>query len=1255
MESTMTTIQELKDLLSDAVWDALGEGVELSITTAEGPKTIVLRAEPAEGDDVDPPVTVTAELDAIKLRDLAALTQLAGGVIPDVIPPEIPVADLIEFRGVKIVIAQSPAPRHITAVTLDVQSAKPWALVEGQFVLEKLLFSISVKSPLDAATRAVSCKAKSTLTLGDGLTLDTSMALPSLDVTLALAEDEPAPLKPLLDRIVPGAGLPELTLTRLDAQVKPREQSYAFGASIEGEWEVLPGMITLSELGMDLSSTGGGQPAVKIEGAFSMAGVELNASAERARTPAPVTPPAPGSPVTPAVWEFVGETKEDQEIAVGALVADLTDKIGLPVPGFLEDLTLTSLSAEFNTKTTNLSVRSHWKSTGCVAFDSYPSQPAPLGKTLIASFTNPDGEEVSIKEMVAGVSADLAAIVPAGLRVSLNSALFASWQLPPAIKSKMLFGVDVGGGIDLSELPLVGQNFTPEDGLKLTYTVLIPSDVITEAEIKALVPLFSEQGAKLAPIAFPTKALSLRGELKIGDFSLPLNVPVQVNKDTGEIGTPPGIRSDDMEPQWFSIQKALGPVNLERVGVKFAEEKLWVLLDASLSLGALSVGLSGLSVSSDIWPLSPEFHLDGLALDYRSGALEIGGTFLRRTVTLDGDEVETYDGLAVLKAKLGGKALSLSAIGGYAQVQGQPSLFLYAVLGMPIGGPPFFFVEGLAAGFGVNRALTVPTVDKINKFPLVSEAMSGHHSIGDAESRAGLLQEKLAALGTYIKPQIGAGFLAVGVKFSSFKVVNGFALLTMSLGERFELHVLGLAQLTVPFAAAEMGVDPIAKMEIALKASFIPEEGFLGVIAQLTPESFILSRDCKLTGGFAFYTWLAGKHAGDFVITMGGYHPRFKVPDHYPRVPRLGFNWRIGDTVIIKGEQYFALCAHAVMAGGSLEVSFEAGSAHASFRASADFLIGWKPYHYDIELRVGISAGFGFLGDIDISAGLHIWGPEFGGYAEIDVTLFSFTIEFGDQGSRYPKAIPWSEFRDGFLPPGEEICSVAVTNGLLRQLTWKGEELWVVNPKEFSLATDAFVPTKTAWKGESRTPLEVGTAKENFGVRPMGKKPDEVGAEHWIRITKDTDDGAIPAEDMFAFVPVTKLVPSAVWGTARTVEGDRVLPPHADDPRFVGDGVVTGYQITTARLPKPSDTDDILTEVLRYDTTQSPEGFGWAPIAPFASSGSDEERRERLRATVGTNATRDKLLGALGFDPARDVLIRAEALAQTFVVAPEVQ
>src|SRR5207248_1199865 len=131
----------------------------------------------------------------------------------------------------------------------------------------------------------------------------------------------------------------------------------------------------------------------------------------------------------------------------------------------------------------------------------------------------------------------------------------------------------------------------------------------------------------------------------------------------------------------------------------------------------------------------------------------------------------------------------------------------------------------------------------------------------------------LLVLHDWIPPELGAIWLAVGVCFTSFEMINSFALLTVALGCTFELALLGLSAITIPTGAPAL----IGFAELALKATFSPEQGLLAVSGKLTPESYILSKDCHLTGGFAFYIWFKdspdGASAGDFVITLGGYHP----------------------------------------------------------------------------------------------------------------------------------------------------------------------------------------------------------------------------------------------------------------------------------------------------------------------------------------------------------------------------------------------
>ena len=360
------------------------------------------------------------------------------------------------------------------------------------------------------------------------------------------------------------------------------------------------------------------------------------------------------------------------------------------------------------------------------------------------------------------------------------------------------------------------------------------------------------------------------------------------------------------------------------------------------------------------------------------------------------------------------------------------SLFIFGALSIPLGGPPIFFINGLAAGFGFNRSIKIPSIEGVMDFPLVSGVVNGTLTSGGNDPATAL--KKLSEI---IAPEIGEYWLAAGLKFTSYELINTAALLFVSFGKDFEINLLGLSYASLPPLLKKD--DALAYFELAIKVSFKPSEGIISAEAQLTPNSFVLTKDCKLTGGFAFYLWykditqtIDGKEvpipAGQFVITLGGYHPRFVAPAYFPVVPRLGIQWNIDVGVgklSITGGAYFALVPTAIMAGGYLKVVFEAGPIKAWLNAYADFLIQWHPFYFNIGIGVTIGVSFGttIAGvsvtlKFEVGADLLLQGPPVNGYAKVKVVVVSFTIPIGDKETKTKNTLidEWGDFATSFLP-----------------------------------------------------------------------------------------------------------------------------------------------------------------------------------------------------------------------------------------------
>lgn len=605
----------------------------------------------------------------------------------------------------------------------------------------------------------------------------------------------------------------------------------------------------------------------------------------------------------------------------------------------------------------------------------------------------------------------------------------------------------------------------------------------------------------------------------------PVTLDVQLHSNLG-----PGSQV------WVPVQRAFGPLHCQRVGLEWPSpnpnNQLDILFDGSVDMSVLDIDLQGLSIGI---PLTAPGDLSGYSLDLKglgiscdAGPVSITGAFLESS----GVTPVTYDGYAQIQAA----SWTISAEGSYASLNGDPSLFIFAQLGAELGGPPFFFVTGLCAGFGYNRSLRLPTQDEVPDFPLLAAITTPGVIPPGADPMTAL-----SKLDSWISPAQGVNWIAAGVQFTSFDLVQSNVVVTAEMGNDFQAAILGvsrikLAQTGPQFAYAELGISVVIR----------PSDGFFGVSAQLSPNSYLLTQDCHLTGGFAFWIWYDGEHAGDFVITLGGYHPAFVPPPHYPVEPRLGFSWQVSDNLTVQGDSYFALTPSCAMGGGSLQVLFHDGNLRAWFDAYADFLFTWKPFYFvgDVGVDIGASYKLDLLFtsvtvSVSLGADLTIWGPPTGGTVHVDWYIISFTVGFGaDQVQPATSFQPWDEFKTlipkrpasgsvsahkmlGAADPSDSLgmLTLSMTDGLLG--TSSGT--WLVRADSMTFAVATPIPATSAAMGSaSYTTTGPGAT---VGVRPMGVTTMTSG----LAITMTGPDGPVDLS-AWSWTPTTKAAPGALWG-----------------------------------------------------------------------------------------------------------------------------
>jgi len=807
-----------------------------------------------------------------------------------------------------------------------------------------------------------------------------------------------------------------------------------------------------------------------------------------------------------------------------------------------------------------------------------------------------------------------------GLNLQLDKALFKSNPLSGLI-----------GDISIGDL---GIFYAKEAFKNVKY---LPGDAFQDAKI--LKPDIREiKGRDF------TKGLNYFAKILVGDVKL-IDVPRLMDEtDAGsdKQEAPQRVETGE-EPEakqltkgstlWIKTDKSLGPLSFKRVGLHYDAPRVGIKLDAALRLSALTLSFEGLGLSypinqftkdpQKIWE-NLKFHLDGAAVSFEEGPLAISGGLLKVS-----DDPLQLDGSLLIRTEM----FTMSALGSYADVNGTPSFFAFAFLDKDLGGPSFFHVTGLAAGFGVNRSLKLPPIEEVHTFPLVQMAM-GNGTPKVKEEGAGWA---LAKMQDHIMPADGAYWFAVGVRFSTFEMIQSFALLSVSFGREVVIGLLGISKMTVPKGASTDSA--VAYAELAIRAVIKPEEGTIEVEGRLTDNSYIFSKDCRLTGGFAFYTWFSGPHGGDFVVTLGGYHPRFKPPAHYPAVPRLGIHWQVSSHLRVIGELYFALTPSCLMAGGKLSAVYESGCIRAWFVAYADFLLNWKPFYYMIDMgitpgvacRISINLGFvRFTLSIRVELGveLHLWGPPFAGKAHVHLYVISFTIPFGP-AREPPNPLTANEFIQSFLPPGQEnsaepdVITVLINNGLIRQKEGKNNEiLRVVNAHELTLTARSLIPS-TCFDGLAKgaKSTDAGKEKKAFGIRPMGKTT----LDSTLRVTMMKSDVEKTPKNLSAYVVETG-VPEAIWG--KSDAPGRVSLPSSPEAKTMRAEV--GVRISFTPLKPEHALSPIPLEKLKYEQLRT-KVVKWEDLGEVPTIGAPEGATiwNTIWDNEGVDAKRNAILGIL--------------------------
>ena len=365
------------------------------------------------------------------------------------------------------------------------------------------------------------------------------------------------------------------------------------------------------------------------------------------------------------------------------------------------------------------------------------------------------------------------------------------------------------------------------------------------------------------------------------------------------------------------LQKSKGPLTVSGLALKYSAPNLRISFDATVDLGGLKGSLKGFGVRFNLANLF-SLRIDNVALLIEGVGLQINDP----PVTLAGEVMkkgEDYSG----GVELGIEPYSFLGGGYYGtasgkDIKGKPisfkTIFVFAELSGPFVELEFASLSDLTAGFGHNSHMTLPTVDNVESFPFLNKSSSAGKP-GPYDVINGFLNEVPTA---WFSGNAGVLWMAAGMTAKAFHCLDVKAVLTTNMSSTDV--VLGLfADATAIVPPEAPPADMFGLFDMDLLAVLDWSKGIFKVEGQLNPKSFILDKDCKLKGGFSLCYFFAGSgHDGDWVLSIGGYHPSFVPPTWYPTPQRVGISWVLDKSITISGDAYFAVTPKACMGGGKL-------------------------------------------------------------------------------------------------------------------------------------------------------------------------------------------------------------------------------------------------------------------------------------------------------------------------------------------------
>ncbi len=469
---------------------------------------------------------------------------------------------------------------------------------------------------------------------------------------------------------------------------------------------------------------------------------------------------------------------------------------------------------------------------------------------------------------------------------------------------------------------------------------------------------------------------------------------------------------------FLPLHTTIGPLRLDaaHIGIDVGEEGIdtETSLSGRLTLGPVTATVERLGMTVNIsfregnlglFGLSPRFKPPtGLGLAIAAPGV-VGGGYLG----FDPQRAE-YSGMLQLELadRIALKAIGLLTTRLPDGSKGYSLLILITVEGFtPIPLGLGFTLTGIGGLLGLHRTVSTSTLREGLKTGTLNAILFPVDPLRNAP-------QLLSDLRRVFPPAAGRHVFGpmVQLRWGTPTLLTLELALLLELPSPVRLIVLGRLQVLLPNQAhplVQIRMDALGVLDVSAGTVSLDATLYDSRILQFT-----LTGDMALRAGWGSQP--------QFILAIGGFHPRFAAPPGLPALKRLALSLADGDTLQLRCAAYLAVTSNTVQFGARVDLHAAGGGFSFDGMLGFDALIQLAPLAFQVDIGAALALryrgrllmGISFRGSL---AGPTPW--EVQGKATIKILFFKVSVSFERQfGTKTPPRSRrrWMWWRRSRLP-----------------------------------------------------------------------------------------------------------------------------------------------------------------------------------------------------------------------------------------------